>query len=128
MTPLPHLFLQLFELSNDHRDRRRLQPHLAIVSGSTSHQRPWIQGHRHLLNIVHHSIADNHHRSKLAVDHLDILAGLCLAGEPSLFLFISSPQICIARLRLDPITELVSNNKTAPHRLPSQPSQSNQSN
>jgi hypothetical protein len=74
------------------------------------------------LSIVHHSIADVHHRSKLAVDPLDILAGLRLAGEPPLFLFISCPRICIARLEIEARTKSVLAYRTAPRRLPSQPS------
>jgi hypothetical protein len=112
----PHLFLQHFELSNDHRGRRRLQPRIAVASGSSSHQRPRIRVRCHPQNTFHHSIADNHHRSKLAVDHLDVLAGPCLAGEPPLLLFSSCHRIRIARPRLDLTPEMVSTNDVVPCR------------
>jgi hypothetical protein len=119
--------MQFFEPSDDYRGRRRLQPPLTVASGSASRRRPRIRGRRRPLSIVHHSIADVHHRSKLAVDHLDILAGFRLAGEPPLFFFISCPRICIARPKLDPITETVSTNRTAPRRPgQSAPGQSSQ--
>jgi hypothetical protein len=116
MTPLPRFFLQLCELSDDHRSRRRLQPHLVAVTGRDRGRRPSIRVRRRPLSTVHHSIADNHHRNKLAVDHLDVLAGLCLAGEPSLFLFVSSPQIGIARPRLELNPKTVSTNDVTPRR------------
>jgi hypothetical protein len=128
MMPLPRLFLQLFELSDDHRSRRRLQSPLAVASGSTSHCRPRIRDRRHLLNIVYHSIAAVHHRSKLAVNPLDALAGFRLAGEPSPLLFFSCPRICIAWPKLEGLTEMVSANSAAPCRPGRSAPQSNQSN
>jgi hypothetical protein len=122
MIPLPRLFSQLFEHTDDHRSRHRLQSPLAVASGSTSCRQAQIRARRRLLNIVHHSIAAVHHRSKLAVDPLDILAKFHLAGEPPLFLFISCPRICIARLEIETSTESVPAYSIAPRRLPSQPS------
>jgi hypothetical protein len=52
MIALPRLFMQLFEHSDDHRSRRRLQSPLAVASGSASHRRPRIRDRRHLLNLV----------------------------------------------------------------------------
>jgi hypothetical protein len=47
------------------------------------------------------------HRSELAVDLLDVLAGLCIVGESTPFLFFSVPSIQIRRPGLEPHTESV---------------------
>jgi hypothetical protein len=86
---LPRFFSQYFEHADDHRSRRRLQQRNAVAPGSASHRRPRIRDRRHPLYPVCYSIADIRHRSKLAVDHLDDLAGLCLAGEPFHCSFLS---------------------------------------
>jgi hypothetical protein len=118
---LPRFFSQYFELSDDHRGRRHLQPRVAVASGSSHRQRPRIRVRRRPQNTVHHSIANNRHRSKHAVDHLDDLAGPCLAGEPPLLLFSSCHQIRIARPGLDLTPETVSTNDVAPRRDQSAP-------
>jgi hypothetical protein len=49
--------MQLFELSDDHRSRRRLQSSLAVASGSASRRRPGIRDRHRLLNLVRYLIA-----------------------------------------------------------------------
>jgi hypothetical protein len=73
--PLPRLFSQFFEHTDDHRSHRRLQPLLDIASGSEHRYRSSIRDHRHLLNAVRYFIAVAARRNLAAVKHQYHLAG-----------------------------------------------------
>jgi hypothetical protein len=75
MICLPRLFSQIFEHTDDHQSRHRLQSPLAVTPGSTSHRQTWIRDYCHLLNTVRCFITIAARRNLAAVELQYRLAG-----------------------------------------------------
>jgi hypothetical protein len=94
----------------------QLQPPLERVTGGNRRRRSSFRHRRHLPHVVCYFLAVADHRSELAVDPLDALAGIRLAGEPSLLPFFPVPSIQIRRPRIEGLTESVPAYSAAPRR------------
>jgi hypothetical protein len=105
----------------------QLQPPLERVTGRNRRRRSSFRHRRHHPQVVYYFLAVADHRSELAVDPLDALAGIRLVGEPSLLPFFPIPLIQIRRPRIEGLTESVPAYSAAPRWLGwSAPSQTRQ--